>query len=142
MKEKKHSANWNIAATHYLTAGFAFPWIANFVGGIIVAIFIPRGFLLFLLLALLSLLGAWLGVKYSANYLKKTYIIPDKNKIVKLSTIYYVAIIGAFFIGEIALQKFSSLDLVLEFIRLSAIGTVLYYASQRYITQDAVIPTG
>lgn len=141
MKEKKHSANWNIAATHYLTAGFAIPFIVNLVGGIILARIIPTGLILYLALALLNLLGVWLGVKYSAGYLRKTYIITDKNKIVKLTTIYFCVLSGLYFISQAVLQKVTGIDLFLEAIRLAAIGVVLYVASQKYITEDAPIPT-
>lgn len=37
---------------------------------------------------IVSAIAVWLGVLYSANYIRKKYELPDPSKIVRLSTIY------------------------------------------------------
>ena len=81
-KELKQSNKWNIAATHYLTAGFAMP--------ILISIAVD---LLFTVPGPFIIISSWLfsifiGVVYSASYLNKTYIIEDVKTIAKISTIY------------------------------------------------------
>ena len=137
MKEKKRSANWNIAATHYLTAGFAIPLVVNLIGGVILAVIIPEGIVLFVGLFLVGLLGVWLGVKYSAGYLRKKYIVTDKNKIANLTIIYFAVLVTIYFISQLLMGKFGGINIPFEIIRLATIGAVLYIASKKYITEDA-----
>jgi len=139
MKEKKHSADWYIAATHYLTAGFVIPFIINFVGAIFLVSFLLTGLKLYLILILLNLLGVWFGVKYSAAYLKKTYIITNKNKIIKLATMYYGVIFGLYITIQVMSQKVTGNDFVFEVIKFIAIAYVLYVASKKYISEDAPV---
>ena len=96
MKEKKQSKNWNIAATHYLTAGFAIPFIINLVLGFPITTLIGEDnqTLLTFTTSIIWIFGIWPGVIYSANYVNKTYIIKNSGNIVKLATIYFGVLNG------------------------------------------------
>lgn len=95
MDTRKASAPWYIAATHYLTAGFAIPFIGGFIVGIVMAILglSPQsGPLSGLYLAPLSLLMLYFGVQYSARFIQRRYIITDAMQIVNLSTAYLIGV--------------------------------------------------
>ncbi len=83
MKERKKSSNWYMAATHYLTAGFAIPFVIGLVATLLVRVGLSTFFsvplLLTIFLLVIGVLSIWLGTMYSANYLKKAYIIDDKD---------------------------------------------------------------
>ena len=148
---KKQSSNWYIAATHYLTAGFVAPlllgFLASFLASIIPLFTAGIGEVLFGFIFLV--LAIWLGVMYSARYLKKTYVITSENKqrIVSLATIYFVVLrlisymcgflsiitkirIGIGMITEILLN-------ILVFVVIS--GVLFYYLSRKYITEDSAV---
>jgi hypothetical protein len=97
-KQKKESKDWYIAATHYLTAGFVVPLVA---GLLEVYFLLPLlgidgepSFATKFLDAAVFISSIWLGVKYSANYVKKTYLLPRRMRIVNLSSIYFAVIVG------------------------------------------------
>lgn len=106
MKEKKKSSNWYIAATHYITAGFA----PSFLGGIafsfiavsLISSGVTNEYLFAFLRALFFLIIIYLGVRYSASYLNKAYVIKDKNRVVNLATTYYIIlnVIGLGILGR------------------------------------------
>ena len=52
MKEKKQSKDWYVAVTHYLTAGFAIPWVIVLVLGIPLTILIGTSHIMFLTIAM------------------------------------------------------------------------------------------
>lgn len=134
-KPKKQSKNWYIAVTHYLTAGFAVPFvfflILGFFGGLLRSWMFKLLFLgklgsfgsVFLYLNtiitehdliqvvsvfIIDFFGIWLGVKYAAKFIAKTYIVMEVNKIINLATIYFAVIgIGWRLVGiEILDSKF------------------------------------
>jgi hypothetical protein len=83
MKPKKQSAYWNIAATHYLTAGFAMPFLVGLVINFTVVPLIPSDLskelligISIMVLVAFKIIAVWLGVWYSARYLAKNYVIP------------------------------------------------------------------
>lgn len=131
MKEKKQSANWYIAATHYLTAGLAMPFIIGLVVGLPLAFLFKDGNLLILslLLGVVWIFSVWAGVLYSAKYLNKTYIIKDSAKIIKLATIYFVVIRGIYWFLKV--NDIPSLIINWVFV---AIGAFVFYSvSKKYI---------
>jgi len=130
---RKQSANWYIAATHYLTAGFVVPLLIIFIFGLFIG-FLPvlPPVLMYLLYSVVMVLAIWLAVIYSANFLKKKYIIKDKSKIVNLSTIYLV-VVG---IIGLVLQGFSILSIVV----LAVMAVVFYFGSKRYIEETVEMP--
>lgn len=142
---KKSSPNWNIAATHYLTAGFAIPMFFVIVAGfVLVQLGVEAEPLsvVSIFTNILWLVSIWLGVMYSASYLAKNYIIVEASKIVVLSTIYRV-ILTTLFIGGGIIFAVISEDAVLattptlEMIVSSIFGTILFYiASSRYVKSD------
>jgi len=128
---RKQSANWYIAATHYLTAGFVIPLLMMFVLGIILGFLpvLPKAVMYLLYLVVMALV-IWLATIYSANFLKKKYIIKDKNKIVNLAMIYLVVL------GVIGLVlQFS----VLYILVLAVEAVVFYLGSKKYIEETAEV---
>lgn len=140
MKEKKQSANWYIAATHYLTAGFVIPFLVSLVAGIIavpfVAIINPgatkNSLIVLIVVTALMLVALYLGVIYSSRYLAKTYIIKDSAKIVKLSVIYMIVIFVIFRIdalGEDGLTNGNIINIVHNIIAVA----IFYTTSKKYV---------
>lgn len=86
----KKSSNWYIGTTHFLTAGFAFPWIANFIAIILIKALGIEGTLMQIVALAVWLGGLYVGIIYSAKYLAKTYESYDKNRVVKQGTMYHI----------------------------------------------------
>jgi len=107
-KNKKEVKDWYISATHYLTSGFIIPFFVGLLAFVI--IFYTAGeenFPKFVLpLSFLWLVSLWFGVIYSSKYLEKTYIIKNSDKIINLSTLYFLIIVFSFFLQE----KYLNLD--------------------------------
>lgn len=133
MKEKKQSANWNIAATHYLTSGLAMPFLVAIVLGIPTFLIIGKDNALLEVIAnsALWLLGIWLGVRYSAKYLAKTYIINDNNKVIRLATIYLAVLGGIVRINK--MDKGISLEIAVDFVLFIGIVIAFYLFSKKYV---------
>ncbi len=130
MKQKKNSSDWYIATTHWLTAGFAVPFlIALIIGAPLTLAFADNPKLLMPILMLLSLVSIWLGVIYSSKYVNKTYIIKDANKVVTQSTIILVLIGGGFRLWKLLQTG------ILTYESIAFVGVVLifYFASKKYI---------
>jgi hypothetical protein len=131
MKEKKNSADWYIAATHWLTATFTMVVFAV-VLGIILSLVTQNPTVVLLGFIILYPLMMWLAVKYSARYLDKTYIIKNANQIVILSTIYIV-IVG----GGIRVMDFISNGIITpDHIGFALAIIVFYFASRKYIKNN------
>jgi len=101
MGKKKKSANWYIATTHYLTSGFVAPFLVFLVSSFTI-IPLASNFNSIILdnivYAIIFILSIWLGIMHSSRYLRNAYIITEKSKdkIVNLSTIYFVVLSGGF----------------------------------------------
>lgn len=133
MKEKKQSKDWYIAATHWLTAGFAVPFIVRFVLGIPATIVIGKDNVMAftIVLSVIWILGILLGIIYAANYVNKTYIVKNSEHIAKLATIY-LAILGG---GHrlINLSRGVTTDAVIDML-FFAVGVAIFYTlSKKYI---------
>jgi hypothetical protein len=145
---KKESAAWNVAATHFLTAGFLIPVVTSFIVSFVVnAMGLTAGSLGSQLISrLVWLVSIWFGVMYSARYLARKYVVSDARKITRLSTTYYV-VIAIFLIGGFMLLGASNPDIAFDVsgttitIVTVVIAIVLFYiASTKYIKQDMVTP--
>jgi hypothetical protein len=138
MKEKKASAEWYIAATHWLTAGFAIPFVLTLVLSFplifLLAKYESNSNLLGTTVALISVVGIWLGVIYSSRYLDKTYVIKDADKIINLATLYLVVVGGGFRVyGTIYAGTFHYTDLGF------LIGVVVFYfVSKKYVKNNTI----
>jgi hypothetical protein len=133
---RKRSANWYIAMTHFLTAGFIMPFLLFFVFGLLFgnALRTISATLMHLIDLTVTVLVVWIATIYSANFLKKKYIIEDKNKIVNLSTLYLVCMS----IISLLLRGFSLWSIV----NLIVMIVVFYLASNKYIEETSEnIPT-
>ncbi len=138
MKEKKQAANWYVAFTHFLTSGFAIPFL---VGGLLVLLFwkfpsLEIGWLQYLI----GLAVIWLGVLYSARYINKKYLIKDRDRVIILSTVYFSfwLVILALPGGIVSVVKTFSgkipWEIILNSIIIPIVQIVLFYVfSKKYI---------
>lgn len=136
---KKESAAWNIAATHFLTAGFVIPLLTTvIIGAIFSAIGMNDGSTQTLMLSnMILLVSIWFGVMYSAGYLAKKYIIPDAKKVINLSTIYKVilTILFSWLSFSMTSGDMTAIGFAIGF---PLIGVVVFYvASKKYVKQDS-----
>jgi hypothetical protein len=140
MKEKKKSSNWYIAATHYLTAGFAIPFLIGLAATFIVfpLIKLELSFLITIFGIGIRILSIWLGIMYSANYLKKTYIIENKTKIVNLSTMYLVVLNVGYILVQIIRVGTAGLDIAYSFFSAILVSFLFYIFSKKYIQNTEV----
>jgi len=138
MKERKKSVNWYIAATHFLTAGFAIPFLGALVIGVAldiagVNIIGTIGDIVNLLIKTVLL---FLGVIYSARYLNKTYVIENANSVINFSTIYSAVL------NVIALFFFStSENFTVNIVGSILLVVVFYFGSKKYVVANAQSPT-
>lgn len=144
---KKESAAWNIAATHFLTAGFLIPFLTSLAVdfGLSSAGMDVGSVPMQLLSNAIWLVSIWLGVMYSANYLAKKYVVTDASKIVNLSTIYRV-VLATLFIGGGFFMAASDSSAVVDTtaatftVVFAIVGTLVFYvASKKYIKQDSPV---
>jgi len=134
-KNKKEVKDWYISATHYLTSGFIIPFFVGLLAFVI--IFYTAGeenFPKFVLhLRFLWLVSLWFGVIYSSKYLEKTYIIKNSDKIINLSTLYFL-IIGILY----RMYNFSlEVDYFIDFLFFFVAVLVFYFASKKYLKNNA-----
>ena len=143
MKEKNKSSNWYIAATHYITAGFAIPFIIYLIATVLLRAlslsFLSNILLLTLFLLIVRILAIWLGTMYSANYLGKAYIIEDKNKITNLATIYFVVLNLGYLLFQISSSRgiiggaLSGTDIAYSFLSFVIAAVLFYVFSKKYV---------
>lgn len=120
MGKRKKSANWYIAATHYLTSGFVIPFLVFLISAFTIIPLTSKFnsiILNIIVYAIIFILSVWLGIMHSSRYLRNAYIITEKNKnkIINLSTIYFVLLGGgfsAFAAGPFSLIFFAFLALL------------------------------
>lgn len=134
MKEKKQLKSWNIAITHWLTAGFVMPFLINLLAVFVIfpLIEIESTIQVFIIDFILALMAVWLGVVYSAKYLRRKYIIVDKNKVVILSTIYLFVIRIVYFL--VVSRENLSYEITITII----ISLLFYVLSNKYIKEDTI----
>ncbi len=138
MKEKKASAEWYIAATHWLTAGFAIPFVLTLLLSVPVTLLLAKyangNYLQGTVFVLVSILGIWLGVIYSSRYLDKTYVIKDANKIINFSTAYLAIIGGGFRVYEViqtGILHYTDLGFLVGVV-------VFYFVSKKYVKNNSI----
>ncbi len=134
MKDKKNSADWYIAATHWLTAGFVVPFLMTLVAGVLVGMFLGNANLALLMVVFgaIHIISIWFGVMYSAKYLDKTYVLKNAHKIAVISTVY-LAVIG---FGFRIFQFLQGGTISYELVQIIAGVIVFYIASKKYIKNN------
>ncbi len=134
MSQKIH-ANWNLAATHYLTAAFATTIFKAILGGIFIAVLLKGALITSALSIIVSFVAAivtvWLGVWVSAKWMNKKYIISDKNKVVNFSVIYSVIM---FVLYSFILLPFKE-NIIVKLLRLFTIAEVHTFQGTDFIIQ-------
>lgn len=143
----KEAKNWYIAATHYLTAGFVVPLLGWAL--VIIALWFLPEFSLFgfdLLFLVVTAVIIWIAIRYSANFINGRYVIKDKSKVVRLSTIYF-AVVGMINLGWSIYSVISSPGKEFNSAVMTSIGwnvttvivatIVFYFGSKKYIESNS-----
>jgi hypothetical protein len=140
MKEKKQAANWNIAATHYLTSGFAIPFIMGLVLGIPAVILVGKDNIVALTIvtSIIWMVSIWLGIIYSSKFIAKTYIVNDKNKIVNLATIYLIVLGSAFRLYNLS-SKGLNIAFIIDAFFFVVVIILFYFLSKKYLHNTEMI---
>lgn len=136
-KNKKDSASWYIAATHYITAGFLAPLAIGTIGAFAIfplLFFLPQT-ILFVMQFVLAVIAVWLGVVYSASYVKKTYVLKDINKIVLLATSYFIFSL-AFAVVDYYFRELTGQELVYKLIETILLMPIFYVLSMKYLNPE------
>lgn len=130
---QKNSSNWNIAATHFLTAGFVMPFLVKLVAMVIFSmLFASLSFnLMYVIQLMIIILSVWLGVIYSAKYITKKYIIKNPNSIVSLSTIYLIVLHAILRIIE--MSQGGNTNIILGIILSLTLVLSFYFFSKKYV---------
>lgn len=138
MKERKQSADWNIAATHWLTSGFAIPFLTALILGIPLVILLGKDNAIPLAIAssIIYFFSIWLGVIYSSKYITKTYIVNDKNKIANLATIYLAVLGGGFRLYGL-MTKGISIESIIDACTFVVIVIIFHIFSKKYLHNTA-----
>lgn len=151
-KERKQSADWNIAATHYLTAGLAIPFLVGLAGTLILRILSLQskiflsGAVADVISLFLVVLAVWGGVKYSASYLKKTYIIKNKDRIINAATMYMIVLTLGYYLISFYAVRFrggliSKMDLIYIGVSIAIRIFLFYVFSRKYVKNTEEIET-
>lgn len=139
MVEKKEAANWSVAATHYLTAGFVIPVICKLITYFLIIPFLylrdASDYVIYLSEAVMITLGVFLWVIYSSNYIKKKYIIKSVDKVIELSSTYFF-VIGILLNLNWLLSGNFDLIYVIFMILVVLINTPIFYiVSKKYLLE-------
>ncbi|MCX6746120.1 MAG: hypothetical protein NTX00_03835 [Candidatus Parcubacteria bacterium] len=150
MRIPKKAANWFIALLHYLIGGFIMPGFVALIGSVIIMpVFIifagtanSTAAILTLIIASLILtpLGIWYGVKYSASVLKGGYIITDPNAVINLSTIYRAIIPTLYLIYAISKGGMQSTQIIINILSLVVSVILFYIFSKKYFSMSQATP--
>ena len=138
MNEKKNSPNWNVAATHFLTAGFVMPFLVRLVAMAIVgALFSSLSFgVAYIIQLAVIILSVWLGVMYSAKYIYKKYVITNSNSIIGLSTAYTIVLQAILLITGISREGGVNADTAYSVILSLVLILSFYFFSKKYISAN------
>ena len=128
MKSKKEVSAWYAAATFYLTAGFVMPLIFSLIYSLIVSPLVGEGTIDSILAIVFVLFGIWIGIMYSARYIRKVYIIRDGKKIINLATIYLVVLLLLWWVIVLQIPFF----LIGYAIRVA----IFYFLSRVYVKEN------
>lgn len=132
------------AITHWLTAGFAIPFIGGMVAVfVLLPILEPTDLLSSPLvnLVVLSAIGlglTWAGVVYSAGFIRKTYAVADPRALAVRATVVLV-VVGAAFRALGALRVGAPQDaasLAINLVGFAATIATFYFTSLRYLTRN------
>jgi len=134
-KPKKESKTWYLSATHLLTSIITIPLLLLTIPNYLA---FGSGNQFFMdLVYILYTPSIWIGVIYSANYINKKYIINDKSKIVKLSTIYLIGLFVFGFILTIMDKNIMTYYRMLFIVVLNVITVIGFYLlSNKFIKNN------
>ena len=131
---KKQSAEWYIAGTHWLTS-MIFAGITGAIALFLLAVITQDPTVLLIGTIVAYPLLMWAAVKYSANFINKRYVIANPQNIVNLSSIFLLIVAGGYRGYAFANGANGALAIA------SAIGffaalVVFYLASKKYVLKN------
>ena len=133
---RKKSAEWYIAGTHWLTSMVS----AAIIGGIILfvlAIITQNIVALSIGTLVIYPLSMWLAVIYSARFVNKRYEITNPSHIVTLSTIFLIIVAGGYRGYSALSTSVSGSALMIANVTGFFIAFIIFYfASKKYIQKN------
>jgi len=131
---KKHSPEWYIAGTHWLTSMIT----AAIIGSIVIFLLaiITQNIIALAIGALIIYpLSMWLAVIYSARFINKRYEIANPNHIITLSTLFLVIVAGGYRLFVTISNPISTISLanILGFL---IMFVIFYFASKKYVVKN------
>ena len=135
MKVKKEAADWNVAVTHYLTSGFAIPCVMAVIMAPLIMVLTKVLVLRSILIFISDFIGLWLGIISSVKYLAKTYIVKSPEKVLFLSTVYFLVLNFIMFV-IIWCKKTGAAEeanIIVYLFVFALKGTFFYIVSKKYI---------
>lgn len=104
MQGSKTSNVWNVAATHFLTAGFVIPFLVGVALAASVGSILEHSTLLYKIVGTAANLAAlWFGVQYSARYIKRKYVVSNTDRVSAIATAYFAVFYALYYGVQIAL---------------------------------------
>jgi len=142
MKKKKELKSRDIAGMHWFIAGFAVPALVVIVAMVVLPMIVGLESQLFsAMLFVVKLLGIWLGVKVSTEYLNKRYIIKKPKKVVQISTFLFILINGGYVAWQAPkVDMVAFAGIVVMYLLINA--TLFYVLSRRYIKNNEGVNEG
>ena len=130
MTKKKELKSRDIAGMHWFIAGFAVPALVAIVVTIILSImFKSDSRVLAVMLLITELLSIWFGIKTSAKYLNKRYVIKKPKKVVQISTLLFILINGGYATWQ--MSKVGTVVFVGITVVHLLLNTILFYVLSR-----------
>lgn len=133
MKAHKRSHDWYVALSHTVTSGFAIPLIlaAAYAYALVPLLGIRLDTSTSALMSgIVSVCSIWLGVRYSAVYIRRTYSPESRKRIVGLASVFFGAILLLFLVPQYLAgegEAYRTIELLSAF----ASVAVFHYASKR-----------
>jgi hypothetical protein len=143
MSNKKQPTVQYLAVLHFLTAGFVVPWIfLKILPYFYATSGIEPGANSFNYTGLLfAMVSIWLGVKISALYIDKLYVIRDRASTIRLSTMIVAVIYGGgLFVTLVMLRRAGAEGVLFLYPLIEFITRLILYkmASERYLPMRIV----
>ncbi|MCX6738110.1 MAG: hypothetical protein NTY11_01685 [Candidatus Parcubacteria bacterium] len=137
MKAPKEISTWYAAATFYLTAGFAIPFIIGLIYTFLISPFLVEREILDTIISIILGLGAtWLGIMYAARYIKRTYIIKDRKKLINMATSYLVILWLIYWLAIHLFIGAFGLESIVVLIGIAIRGAIFYSLSRFYLKEN------
>lgn len=147
--EKKQAADWYLTLVHCSIAGFVVPFLIMLAVVLVTFPFIAfdsngnfinltTNIIVSIAMSLIGAVAIWLGVRFSAKYLKRKYVFTNPRRILNLSTTYFVGIwiavgfLSAVIIGTSDDPPMLSIDQIMSNVDMVVGALVFYFATKKH----------